>query len=115
MRRPSEATARGRAAETAAAAFLTERGYRVLQRNLRLPGGEIDLVCLDGRTVVFVEVKSRATATYGSALAAVDARKRARLRAVAADHAQIVAPGLPLRFDVVTVEGGRITHHRGAF
>jgi putative endonuclease len=107
--------AKGRRGEDAAAAFLTERGYRVLARNVRVPGGEMDAVCLDGPTLVIVEVKSRDSRAFGSALCSVDARKRATLRRAAADYAQIVAPGAKIRFDVVTLDGRRLTLHRNAF
>ncbi len=90
-------------------------GYRVLARNVRLPGGEIDAVCLDGPTLVIVEVKRRDSRTFGSALGAVDSRKRATLRRIAADYAQIVAPSAKLRFDVVALDGGRLSLHRNAF
>lgn len=106
---------KGSIGETAAADFLVARGFRVLQRNVRLPGGEIDLVCLDGATLVFVEVKSRRAAGFGSALHAVDARKRATLRRLAADYAQIVAPTARYRFDIVALDGERIVLHRNAF
>jgi putative endonuclease len=108
-------TDKGRQGEDRAAAYLRARGYRVLQRNVRLPGGEIDFVCIDGATLVFVEVKSRATATFGSALRAVDARKRRTLRRLAADYAQIVAPLARIRFDIVALDGDRIALHRNAF
>ncbi|MBV8153609.1 MAG: YraN family protein [Candidatus Eremiobacteraeota bacterium] len=106
---------KGRAGEDRAAAFLEAAGYRVLQRNVRVPGGEIDVLCLDGATLVVVEVKRRDSATFGSALGAVDARKRATLRRIAADYAQIVAPSAKIRFDVVTLDGNRPTLHRNAF
>lgn len=106
---------KGRLGEDRAARFLTEQGYRVLQRNVRLPGGEIDLVCLDGAALVFVEVKSRNATSFGGALDAVDRRKRLGLRRLAADYAQIVAPRTRIRFDVVALDGNRITLHRGAF
>ena len=86
-----------------------------MARNVRLPGGEIDAVCLDGETLVIVEVKRRDSHQFGSALAAVDARKRARLRAAAADYAQVVAPSAKMRFDVVALDGPRLTLHRNAF
>lgn len=105
----------GRKGEDAAAELLRKAGYAVLGRNIRLPGGEIDIVCLDGDVVVFVEVKSRSNAVFGTALGAVDARKRAKLRALAADYLQIVAPGRRARFDVVTCERGRLSLHKGAF
>ena len=106
---------KGRAGEDLAAAFLTSAGYRVLQRNVRLPGGEIDALCLDGSTLVVVEVKRRDTAAFGSALGAVDARKRATLRRIAEEYAQIVAPTAKIRFDVVTIDGNRPSLHRNAF
>jgi putative endonuclease len=107
--------AKGRAGEDRAAAFLEASGYRVLQRNVRLPGGEIDAVCLDGTTLVVVEVKRRDSGAFGSALGAVDARKRATLRRIAAEYAQIVAPTAKIRFDVVTLDGNRPRLHRNAF
>jgi len=107
--------AKGRFGEDRASAFLTSHGYRVIARNVRLPGGEIDAVCLDGPTLVIVEVKRRDSATFGSAIRAVDARKRTTLRRIAADYAQIVAPDARLRFDVVTLDGARLTLHRNAF
>jgi putative endonuclease len=106
---------RGRAGEDAAAALLETHGYRIVGRNVRLPGGEIDIIARDGDTVVFVEVKARASATYGSAMGAVDARKRATLRAIASDWLQIAAPRARARFDVVTFDHGRATLHRAAF
>ena len=106
---------KGREGEDAAAAFLAAAGYRILERNVRVPGGEIDAVCLDGATLVIVEVKRRDSTAFGSALGAVDARKRATLRRIAADYAQIVAPTAKIRFDVVTLDGNRPRLHRNAF
>jgi len=106
---------RGRAGEDAAAALLEAHGYRIVGRNVRLPGGELDIIARDGDTVVFVEVKARANAAYGSAVRAVDARKRATLRALASDWLQIAAPRAQARFDVVTFDEGRARLHRGAF
>lgn len=107
--------AAGRAGEDLAVQLLEARGYRIVARNVRLPGGEIDVVARDGDTVVFVEVKARGSATFGSALAAVDARKRRTLRTLAAEWLQVAAPRARARFDVVTVEQGRAVLHRGAF
>ena len=105
----------GRAGEDAAAAHLEALGYRILKRNLRGPGGEIDIVARDGATIAFVEVKARESRRFGSALAAVDARKRRRIRAIAADFLQYLEPGAKARFDVLAIENGRLTLHRGAF
>ncbi len=108
-------TDKGRAGEDAAAAFLAACGYRVIGRNVRVSGGEMDAVCLDGTTLVVVEVKRRDSSAFGSALAAVDARKRATLRRIAADYVQIVAPSAKIRFDVVTLDGNQPRLHRNAF
>ena len=64
---------------------------------------------------MFVEVKLRDSRAFGSALGGVDARKRSRLRRVAADYAQIVAPSSAIRFDVVTLDGQSVRLHRNAF
>lgn len=106
---------KGREGEARAAEFLQAAGYRVVRRNLRLPGGEVDLVCRDGETIVFVEVKRRTSRAFGSAISAVDARKRTTLRRLAADYVQIVAPNARVRFDVVAVDGERMILHRNAF
>ncbi|MEO9264195.1 MAG: YraN family protein [Candidatus Baltobacteraceae bacterium] len=108
-------SSKGREGEERAAGFLCDRGYRILARNLRLPGGEIDLLCLEGRVLVFVEVKRRDGTRFGSALAAVDYRKRKTIRDLAADYAQIIAPGMRIRFDVVAIDGNRLCLHRNAF
>jgi putative endonuclease len=113
--RSSSNSWKGRRGEDLAAEFLTERGYRIVARNVRVPGGEIDLVCVESGTLVFVEVKSREGPSFGSALTAVDAQKRRKLRMIASDYAQIVAPMARVRFDIVTIDGNRIAVHRNAF
>lgn len=106
---------KGRAGEARAAVLLEQAGYRIVKRNLRLPGGEIDLVCRDGDTIVFVEVKLRTSGAFGTAISAVNAAKRRTLRRLAADFVQIVAPNAHFRFDVVALDGDRMTLHRNAF
>ena len=108
----------GRRCEALAAGYLYGKGLRVRERNWRTRLGEIDLVCEDGPTLVFVEVKARRGTRFGPGAAAVDARKQRRIMMLAnlymARH-----PRRPCRFDVVSVaiEGGRplITHLPGAF
>ena len=94
----------GAAGERCAAQFLERRGYRIVARNVRAGGVEIDLVALHGRICAFVEVKTRRGERHGAAEEAVDARKRARLvsgaRAWLRDHG---ASGLRARFDVIAV------------
>ncbi len=105
----------GQSGEERAAAYLRALGFRLERRNLRTPDGEIDIVAREGDTLVFVEVKARATRSFGGALGAVDARKRARIRAAAEDYLQFFPPQPKVRFDVVTIDGDTIRLHRGAF
>jgi putative endonuclease len=94
----------GRRGEDAAARHLVALGYRILERGLRLRAGELDLVALDDRTIVFVEVKTRQSADHGSPADAVDVRKRKRLtRAALAylKHRRLL--DRPARFDVVSI------------
>lgn len=73
----------GRQGEETAARFLSAKGYRLEARNVRLKGGEIDIVAWDDETLVFVEVRTRRGRAYGSPLESVDHRKRQRLRLLA--------------------------------
>jgi putative endonuclease len=87
----------------------------VLARNLRMPGGEIDILCVESGELVFVEVKRRDGGAFGSGLSAVDCRKRRTLRRIGEDYAQIVAPKSRIRFDIVSIDGNRIAVYRNAF
>jgi putative endonuclease len=94
----------GHVGENAAERVYVGRGYRVLARNWRCRLGELDLVLSRGDHLVFCEVKTRRGRRYGGGWAAVDARKRAKLRTVA--EAFLIASGLrprSVRFDVASV------------
>jgi len=110
----------GRRGEELAAELLRARGYTIVERNFRCRAGEIDLVALDGPTVVFVEVRSRRGERVGTPLESVDPRKQARLTLVARHflHARRLAES-DVRFDVVGVrfdrEPPRLEHVCGAF
>ena len=94
-------------AETTAKTYLSGRGYVLLAENYTIRGGEIDLVMRQGETIVFVEVRQRKTAAYGSAAESITARKLQRLRKTAL-HYLITTFGrddLPVRFDAVLVAG----------
>lgn len=102
----------GRAGEDAAAVLLRGKGFRVLVRNFRTRGGEVDLVCLDGGTVVFVEVKTRGPGSLARPDEAVTPVKRGRLvRAASAFLSERGWWERPCRFDVVAVlvRDGRCT------
>jgi putative endonuclease len=95
---------RGRAGEEAAARALAARGYRVVARNTRLGRGEIDLVCEHDGEVVFVEVKARRNARFGTPAEAVTPHKQRALLALAARYlGRRGRPDAACRFDVVEV------------
>lgn len=104
----AQAQAAGRHAETMALEFLQRQGLQLLARNYRCPQGELDLVMQDREMTVFVEVRARASAAYGSAADSVTALKRGRLTRAAQHYLQRANRGVwpPARFDVVTVEPG---------
>jgi putative endonuclease len=108
----------GDAAEDRVLAYLAGRGLRLVERNYRTPhrgGGEIDLVMRDGATLVFVEVRRRASRTFGGATASVGTAKQRRIVFAARHYLMRVAEPPPCRFDVVGVEGGRIEWLKAAF
>jgi putative endonuclease len=101
--------AMGARCEALAAEHLAGKGLRVRQRNFRCKLGEVDLICEDGATLVFVEVKARRGTRFGGGAEAVDARKQARLMAIATMY--MAREGdRPCRFDVVavTLTGSRV-------
>jgi putative endonuclease len=110
----------GRQGELMAEAFLRDCHYTIVARNYRCRAGEIDLVALDGRVLVFVEVRSRRGARVGTPLESVDARKQAQVARVAQHF--LSARGWherDARFDVVGIrfdaEPPAVEHVRGAF
>jgi putative endonuclease len=115
-----ERQAFGISGETLAVAELERRGYVILDRRYRTRHGEIDIVARDGSVTVFVEVKARTTADFGTAAEAVTPLKQRRLVSMAIDYlARHRLQDRPCRFDVVAVDGiGRgavITVYRSAF
>lgn len=96
---------RGRQGEERAEALLKKRGYRIIERNYRSRYGEIDLVAMDGETIVFVEVKTRTSDAFGSPKCGVDSRKQRHM--TLASNAYLIERGISdayLRFDVVSLE-----------
>ena len=95
---------RGRAGEEAAADALRTRGDRVLVRNIRLGRGEIDLICEHDGDIVFVEVKARRGAAFGTPAEAVTLRKQRALLSLATRYLARTGRGeRTCRFDVVEV------------
>ncbi len=94
-------TTRGREAETIAARYLESCGLRLLQRNFRVRGGEIDLICQEGRSLVFVEVRLRSRSDFGGAGASITASKRRRLIMAARHYLARRGAECDCRFDCI--------------
>ena len=100
---------RGDAAEDAALAYLQAHGLRLVQRNFKTPGrggGEIDLIMRepDG-TLVFVEVRQRASASQGGAAGSITSAKQRRIVLAARHFLLRLSAEPPCRFDVVLLQG----------
>ncbi len=98
----------GRRGEELAAEVLTGEGYRLLARNWRGRSGELDVVALDGSTLVAVEIKTRSSTRFGSPAEGVTPAKLARLRRLLGEWLSVfgkdVSPRFrELRVDVVAV------------
>ncbi len=110
----------GARCERVAARYLWWRGFRIIARNFRASGAEIDLIAIDGGALVFVEVKARRSLVAGTPEQAVDERKQRRIRRAAeifADRHNRL--NRPIRFDVVAITGDgrgrKLEHLKDAF
>ena len=111
---------RGDAAEDAALAHLEAAGLRLVTRNYRTPGrggGEIDLILRDPRdaTLVFVEVRQRASDSHGGAGGSITGVKRRRIVFAARHYLMDLRVLPPCRFDVVVIEGDELSWLKAAF
>lgn len=106
----------GRWGEKVAANQLVNMGYKLLATNVRTPHGEIDLICQRESQIVFVEVKTRTSHTFGYPEDSVTPRKQAHMLAAAEHYLQEHEIDSDWQFDVIAVEGSpggkppRITH-----
>ena len=98
----------GAEGEAQALAHLQAAGLKLLQQNFLCKGGEIDLVMQDGAALVFVEVRKRASAQFGGALASITPAKQRRMVHAAQVYLMSVRSMPPCRFDVVAIQGGQI-------
>lgn len=112
----------GTRGERVAERYLAGLGYRILRRQHRNHGGELDLIAVDGDTVVFVEVKTRSGITHGQPIDAVNQGKQRRLTRAALVYLKREGwLNRRCRFDVVAVvwrepqSAPQITHYRNAF
>ncbi len=102
----NERRERGEEAESLAARYLQRQGLRLITRNYRCRGGELDLVMDDGEQLVFVEVRFRSNPRFGGAAESIDRHKQARLITAARHYLQRHSVERPCRFDVVAIEPG---------
>ncbi|NGY05244.1 YraN family protein [Solimonas terrae] len=107
----------GADAEDAALRLLQRRGLKLVARNARFRGGELDLVMRDGAVLVIVEVRARSASRFATAVESVDARKRRKVMLAAQmfvaahpEHAERA-----LRFDVVAYDGEQVQWIENAF
>ena len=110
----------GAVGEAMACAALELRGYRIVERNYRTRSGEIDIVSMDGDTVVFVEVKTKSDGSFGDPVEEVTPQKQRQLVSMGEFYSTYCCPPkTPCRFDVVTidfsVEPPNITIYQDAF
>jgi len=107
----------GISGEDAVAEWYVAAGYEIVARNWRCATGELDLVCRRGRSIVFCEVKTRTSDTFGAPVEAVTRDKQRRVRRLAARWLDDAADFRPadVRFDVASVLGGEVEVLTGAF
>ncbi len=108
--------AAGYSAEQQAAEHLKSLGFELIESNFTVKGGEIDLICDDAGTLVFVEVRSRRNNRYGTPIETISATKRRRI--VLAARLYLLQRNInerACRFDVVALEDGVVTHIPDAF
>ena len=110
----------GRFGEELVVKHLQQQGWRVIATNWRCRAGEIDIVAQEDDSLVFVEVRTRRSDSFGTPEESITPRKQARLRRLGATYVQRSSWTGPWRIDVVAVRlhsGGRapdITHYRHA-
>jgi putative endonuclease len=110
----------GRSGEDTAASWYEDHGYEVLERNWRRREGEVDLIARKGRTVAFVEVKTRSSDAFGSGAESVLPAKERRIRRLASRWLAELTPSsgralVDLRFDVVCITAGVVDVIEDAF
>lgn len=95
----------GRLGEDEAVRFLKKNGYKIIERNYRCRHGEVDIVAMDGSTLAFIEVKTRASDRFGSPAGSVDAIKQRHITLASMYYIAEKSLGeVQARFDVVSVE-----------
>jgi putative endonuclease len=108
---------KGRAGEAAAVFFLEGKGMRILEKNFRSPKGEVDIIALEGETIVFVEVKTWSAFGIDALEQAIDAKKQHKIIETSKYFLSLHRKYryMAIRFDVVFISPQGITHLASAF
>ncbi|MDR1466195.1 MAG: YraN family protein [Treponema sp.] len=108
---------KGQKGEAQAVAFLEDRGFIILGRNIRSQYGEVDIIVQERDVIIFIEVKAWTTFGIDSLRYSIDKRKQTRIIKTAemflSAHPEF--DGLAMRFDVIFINGGVFTHIQNAF
>jgi len=103
--KPDKRQSVGRMGEAIAGAFLKNKGYTILERNWRTPYGEIDLITTHNETIIFVEVKTRASKSLGPPEISITPRKAGHMRQAAEYYIQQhIELTNDWRIDLVTIQ-----------
>jgi putative endonuclease len=105
---PSKDQEFGKESESAAVKHLKKNGYRIIEQNYRTKLGEIDIIAKEKNTIVFVEVKSRKTLSYGNPKYALTPKKKRKISMAALYFLKVTKQsGSKARFDVVSISPGK--------
>ncbi len=104
----------GHEKEALAMHYLESLGYKIIERNYRIKQGEVDIICVDGSTLIFVEVKYRSTADHGKAVEYVRPYKVRRIMKAAWHYIKNTTRPLPenYRIDVIAIDGEVINYYK---
>ena len=113
----AETKAKGRSGEAAAAFLLEEKGMQILERNFRSSRGEVDIIARDGETIVFAEVKTWAAYGIDALEQALNPKKQRKIIETAKYFLSLHRKYryMAVRFDVIYISPGGITHLASAF
>jgi len=111
----------GKTGEDLAANYLEEKGHTILERNYSFERAEVDIVAYNGRQIIFVEVKTRKSTSFGEPEDSVtDAKKKSLFKVAEAWLYERKMDGAPVRFDIISVllqpeKNPQVKHFEGAF
>lgn len=111
---------KGQQGEALAVTFLAEKGYQILETNWRYKRAEVDIIAKDGKVLVFIEVKTRATDYFGAPEESIGEKKQDLLADAAASYMEQVGHDWEIRFDYISIiyqdlGNFHLTHYPDAF